>query len=99
MVSLFYWIQVGKKLLAKRLDELNIEWVRPKEPIIWIDSKNDNRNYFPDFYLLKYDIYLDPKNPYAFEVQKEKIDYLLENFSNIKFITSLQDVQNYAPMV
>ena len=61
--------------LAKRLDELKIAWIRP-DPLQWIDKEGVKRKYYPDFYLLDYDLYLDPKNAYAVETQKEKLDYL-----------------------
>jgi len=37
--------------LARRLDSLNIKWIRPK-PIQWTDDSNYKHNYFPDFYLM-----------------------------------------------
>lgn len=58
--------------LANRLDELDIEWDRP-EPIQYeLDGKT--RNYFADFYLPAYDLYLDPKNSYAEKTQRTKLD-------------------------
>ena len=58
--------------LADRLDNLDILWDRP-EPIKYeLDGKI--KNYFPDFYLPEYDLYLDPKNPYAKEKQIEKLN-------------------------
>lgn len=80
--------------LAKRLDELNIEWIRPK-PLKWIDKKGIEHNYFPDFYLVNQDLYLDPKNSAAYENQKEKIEILKEVYPNIKFITTLNDCKNW----
>lgn len=80
--------------LAKRLDELEIKWERP-EPLIWIDKKGNKHNYFPDFYLLDYDLFLDPKNPAAYENQKEKIKILKKTYKNIKFITSLNECINF----
>lgn len=80
--------------LAKRLDDLNIKWIRPK-PIIWIDNNNDERFYYPDFYLVDYDLYLDPKNPYAFENQKEKIQKLLIQYQNIVFIKTLNECKKF----
>jgi hypothetical protein len=82
--------------LAKRLDELNVSWIRP-EPIEWVDSKGLKRNYFPDFYLPEYEIYLDPKNPHAIKVQKKKIDALLEQHSNIIILDSLDKCSTYRP--
>jgi len=37
-------------IVAKRLDELEIVWQRPK-PIAWTDDLNKKRHYYPDFYL------------------------------------------------
>jgi len=82
--------------LAKRLDAIGIVWERPK-PLPWTDSKGKKHNYFPDFYLPELDLYLDPKNPHAFRVQKKKIDILNETYSNIIWITSLEECQQYIP--
>lgn len=82
--------------LAKRLDELKIEWIRP-EPLKWTDSTNKERNYFSDFYLPKYDIYLDPKNKAAYLNQIEKINWFLENRANVKFLTTLDECLKFLP--
>lgn len=59
--------------IAKYLDKNNIEWVQPS-PIYWVDKKGKQRKYYPDFYLPKYELYLDPKNPFCQKLQKEKLD-------------------------
>jgi len=79
-----------EEALAKRLDELNIEWERPK-PFPWYDSKGIRHNYFADFYLPLYDLYLDPKNPGAMLNQKEKVSWLKQNISNLIFLNSLRE--------
>ena len=84
--------------LAQRLDELNVKWERPN-PIKWVDTKNVTHNYFPDFYLPEYDLYLDPKNPIAFESQKEKISIIAIQIKNLRFLKSLQECKTYAPVV
>lgn len=58
--------------LADRLDFLDIDWDRP-DAIKYIDAHGKSRNYFPDFYLPKYDVYLDPKNNYVSRVQHDKL--------------------------
>lgn len=58
-------------VVAKSLDENNIEWIRPKIGFVWTD---DGKKYYPDFYLPEYDVYLDPKNPYLMIKDKPKID-------------------------
>lgn len=80
--------------LAIRLDSLNINWVRP-DPIKWVDGDNKIHNYFPDFYLVDHDIYLDPKNPQAIKVQQDKLKYLLTQYTNILIIETLEQCKNF----
>jgi hypothetical protein len=81
--------------LAKRLDELNIKWTRP-DPIPWIDKEGVKHNYFPDFYLPEYDKYLDPKNKHAIKVQEEKLKILMDQYSNIDIIDSLNGCKTFS---
>lgn len=83
-----------EELLAKRLDELCVEWIRPN-PIKWIDSKGTKRNYFPDFYLPGFQLYLDPKNPIAKLQQNEKVIWLSENRKDVIFLFSINEIKNF----
>ena len=78
-----------ERTVAKILDEHNINWIRPK-PLDWYSKDGVKHHYFPDFYLTKYDVYLDPKNDYCFKVQAEKILYIKEHYSNCIFMTKEQ---------
>lgn len=82
--------------LAKRLDELKVKWIRP-EPIPWIDNEGVTHNYFPDFYLPEYDIYLDPKNPQARKVQQKKLEKLLTQYDNIIIILTKKECEEFSP--
>lgn len=82
--------------LAKRLDSLNVKWERPS-PLKWKDKEGVEHNYFPDFFLTEYNIFLDPKNPQARKVQEEKINKIKETYENVVFIWSLEDVKNFTP--
>lgn len=83
-----------EELLAKRLDSLDIKWVRPG-PMKWIDGNSIVRNYFPDFYLPDYDLYLDPKNPHAANMQSEKITWLKEHIKII-FLYSIFEINSFS---
>jgi hypothetical protein len=85
-----------EEVLASRLDELNISWIRPN-PIKWVDENGLQRNYFPDFYLVDYDLYLDPKNPIAYKNQLKKITILLKTYNNIRFLTTLDECKGFEP--
>lgn len=81
-------------ILANRLDTLNIIWERPS-PLKWIDDLGIQHNYFPDFYLPKYDMYLDPKNPYAYKVQLKKINILKQLYNNVYFLSSIDECKTF----
>jgi hypothetical protein len=85
-----------EEALAIRLDNTNIDWIRP-DPIKWIDNDGITHNYFPDFYLIDYDIYLDPKNPYAIKAQEDKIACLTKQIKNLIIIKGLEECRNYTP--
>ena len=57
--------------VAKSLDENKIKWERPRNGFIWNDEGN---KYYPDFYLIDHDVYLDPKNAYLQKIDKQKIE-------------------------
>ena len=78
------------------MDKDNIEWLRPN-PIKWVDKNGCIRNYFPDFYLPEYDLFLDPKNPAAYKQQIEKVEWLLSNVKNLKFLLSEKEIELFSP--
>ena len=86
-----------EEALAKRLDDIGVEWIRPKEPIPYLASDGRMHNYFPDFYLPEYDVYLDPKNPAAVIAQKDKLDSLRKVMYNLVLIETLNECLNYIP--
>lgn len=86
-----------EEALAKRLDAIDVRWTRPA-PIKYVDHNNVTRNYFPDFYLPDYDIYLDPKNPYAIKAQIKKIECLTLQIENLILIKSLEECNNFIPV-
>lgn len=82
--------------LAQRLHSIGVRWIRPN-PIPWMDKENKRHNYFPDFYLVDYKWYLDPKNPFAFKVQKEKVDILKRTYLNLAFLVSEKEIFDFDP--
>lgn len=53
-------------IVAKSLDENKITWDTCKR-IKYTDPFGKERTYTPDFYLVEYDVYLDPKNDFLIE--------------------------------
>jgi hypothetical protein len=66
--------------LAKWLDENKIEWIRDRKQcqFLWTDKVGNKRRYYPDFYLPRLDVYLDPKNKYLIGEDRYKIEKVIE---------------------
>ncbi len=67
-------------IIAKFLDENNIEWLQPHKRITWYDNiQQKTRTYLPDFYLPKFNKFLDVKNPIKQLQDADKISQLKKN--------------------
>ena len=76
--------------IAKLLDSKCIEWERSrkKHMLWWTDDKGNRRRYYPDFYLPKYNIYLDPKNKYKSKIDRVKMESVIKE-NNVTLIWGL----------
>lgn len=70
--------------VAETLEQNNINWIRPK-PLKWEDSKQIEHNYYADFYLTSYNVYLDTKNDYLLVKDEEKINTVRKQ-NNVKLL-------------
>lgn len=61
--------------IAEYLDKRKIEWFRPNY-IKYVSENGQEKRYFADFFLPKYNIYLDPKNPYGMIKDSFKINQI-----------------------
>ena len=75
-------------IVAKRLDELNVNWYRPRIRIPYIDNRGYEKGYFPDFYVEDYKCFVEVKAPYIAKRQNKngKIDYLKSHYDFIFWI-------------
>jgi hypothetical protein len=79
--------------LAQWLDLKNVVWERPLY-IKWYDEQsNKHRLYYPDFYLPKQNLYLDPKNPTSLKLEKNKMN-AIEKLISIKY-GNLEDIKKH----
>lgn len=80
-----------ESIVARSLDENNINWIRPKYLKYTLDNKR--HMYYPDFYLTDYGVYLDPKNKYQQIIDIPKLS-AVRNEHNIKvFILNENELQ------
>lgn len=77
------WLQSSYEIkFANILENLNLEWERPK-PFEWIDNNNKKHRYYPDFKVGN--SYFDTKNDYLAEKDKDKIQKVNEQ-NNIQVL-------------
>jgi hypothetical protein len=84
-----------EEALAKRLDEIGVNWIRPNMPIEYKTKDGKTHSYFPDFFLPDQDLYLDPKNPAALNAQKEKVEVLLLTIPNLLILKTLEECNKF----
>jgi len=72
---------------ANLLNVMDIKWNRPRA------MKYGNRNYFADFYLTDYDVYLDPKNSYKAQLDADKIAAVISE-NSVKLYVLLKEQIN-----
>jgi hypothetical protein len=74
-----------EKTTADLLNELNIKWIRPSY------LRYGEKKYFPDFFLVDLDLYLDPKNDYLAVIDAPKIQsVMIENNVKILMLSKAQ---------
>ncbi len=84
-----------ESLLANILNTLSINWIRPG-PLHYVDNLMKKHRYFPDFYLVDYDIYLDPKNNYLIVKDADKIKNVsIQNKVNIVIVSKDNLTQDF----
>ena len=64
-----------EETLAIDLDKHSISWIIPKR-FKYIDPNGIDRHYTSDFYLIDYDVYVDPKNDFLINKPNPKYGYL-----------------------
>jgi hypothetical protein len=81
--------------LAIWMDSENIIWERSKEnhKFRWEDKQGKKHWYFPDFYLPGLNIYLDPKNIFLQEKDKEKLEAVVEMHGITLFVGGLDSIK------
>lgn len=84
-------------IVAKRLDELNINWFIPIIRIPYIDIDGIEKGYFPDFYVEDYHCFIEVKAPYITKKHNEngKIDYLKSHYDFILWLEDEESCKNF----
>lgn len=79
-----------EEFVAKRLDELQVEWYRPKIRLPYLDSDGVEHGYFPDFYVKTYNCFIEVKSPFVAKWQnsQNKVSYIKEHYKFVMWLES-----------
>lgn len=82
--------------LAKRLDFLDIKWESSgKRYFSYQDMHGKIRKYYPDFYLIDYDLYLECKGAWTQEVIHKMKDIQMRNVFNLIILDDIKEIKSF----
>lgn len=83
--------------VAKRLDELNVEWYRPRIRLPYLDSNGVERGYFPDFYVKTFNCFIEVKSEFIanFQNSNNKCSYIKEHYKFVKWIETEEQCKTF----
>ena len=61
---------------ARWLDAKGFEYKSHRDWIDYVDENSDKRTYYPDFYVVEWKSYVDVKNQYHYDLNREKFDQI-----------------------
>ena len=70
----------------KWLDDNNLKFECHKGRIPYIDDENKSKNYYPDFFVYDWNLYIDIKSDFTYIGQKRKFEILQKTNKNIKIL-------------
>ena len=84
-------------IVAKRLDELNIDWYKPRIRLPYYDFNGNEHGYFPDFYVKDYKCFIEVKSPFISKWQnsQNKISYVKEHYKFVVWLESEEDCNSF----
>ncbi len=86
--------------LAKRLDELNVRWIRnPSIKLPYITRGRRSRNYIPDFYLPDHDLYIEVKGYWTDAARHKMKSVQINNDVKLLILESLEDIARVDSML
>lgn len=87
-----YYLQSSfETRLADILNSLNINWKRPNA--LFYTLNNQSKKYYADFYLPKYNLFLDTKNDYLAILDQNKIE-AVKNQNRISLLVITENLIN-----
>lgn len=83
--------------VAKRLDELNVEWYRPRVRLPYLDSNGIEHGYFPDFYVKTFNCFIEVKSEFiaSWQNSNNKCSYIKEHYKFVKWFETEEQCKTF----
>lgn len=83
--------------VAKRLDELNVEWYRPRIRLPYLDSNGIEHGYFPDFYVKTFNCFIEVKSEFiaSWQNSNNKCSYIKEHYKFVKWFETEEQCKTF----
>lgn len=85
-------------IVAKRLDELGVEWYRPRIRLPYFDLEGVEHSYYPDFYVKTYNCFIEVKSEFIKKYQNSssnKVDYIKTHYKFVKWIETEDECRTF----
>lgn len=79
---------------ARKLDEMGVDYVAHRGRWTYIDAVGGERSYYPDFYVVAWDAYVDVKGVFWDEEQRSKLSYVTNSNPDKKLIVANKEYLN-----
>lgn len=83
--------------VAKRLDELNVEWYRPRVRLPYLDSNGIEHGYFPNFYVKTFNCFIEVKSEFiaSWQNSNNKCSYIKEHYKFVKWFETEEQCKTF----
>lgn len=86
-----------EKIVAERLDSMNVNWCRPKTVLPWYDDVGKKHLYHPDFYIENYKCFLEVKSFFISKWQNSagKCKYIKSHYPFVIWLETEEQCKNF----
>ncbi len=83
-------------MMATRFDELKINWERNNSIFfLWVDENNMKHKYYPDFYLPKFDKYIEVKGFWTIKIRDKMNRVIKQNSFDLEILESVKTIKEW----
>lgn len=83
-------------MMATRFDKLKVNWKRDNSIFfLWVDENSMQHKYYPDFYLPKFDKYVEVKGFWTVKIRDKMDRVVKQNSFNLEILESVKAIKEW----